>query len=165
MTENAPDFSSFPTKNSWTTKSAFCGISQVVNTVPQTGQRAMRLASLDVSFSKGTTTSRLRTAGSLATWVVRTGVLEAHPIRTGSTTQRAVRAATKDFEKGFTLPPAGMIRNHGLAGNTKNEEKALPKHPSDQRVPFVERTPRIRAFRATASRRARAKALKTASAM
>jgi hypothetical protein len=67
----------------------------------------MRLASLDVSFSKGTTASRLRTAGSFAAGVVRTGVLEAHPMRTGSTTQRTVRAATKDFEKGFTLPPPG----------------------------------------------------------
>ncbi|OPY04143.1 MAG: hypothetical protein A4E67_02517 [Syntrophaceae bacterium PtaB.Bin038] len=95
-------------KKSCTMASAFWGRAHVEKTVPLTGQRTARPPSSEVSFSKETTAIFLNTRGSPAvSAAVRTGALEAHPMRTGSTTQRTVRAATKDFEKGFTLPPPG----------------------------------------------------------
>jgi hypothetical protein len=78
--------------------------------------------------------------------------------------QRATKIAKWIFEKGFTPYPRRDAPRM-VKGRKTKKKKAFNRPLSHQRVPFVERTPLMRVFRVTASRKARAKALKIASAM
>jgi hypothetical protein len=165
-----PDFSSLWRKYSCTSPSAFWGRAQVLKTVPPTGLRATRLPSSEVSFSKDTTAIFFGTAVSFPVSAVRTGALEAHPASMGMTMQRAATSGKGIFKKGFTLYPRRddprMLK--GQITKKSNQKKVFGRTPIlflIKGFPFVERTPLMRAFRVTASRKARAKALKIASAM
>jgi hypothetical protein len=99
----------------------------VEKTVPLTGQRTARPPSSEVSFSKDTTAIFLKMRGSPAvSAAVRTGVLEAHPMRTGTRKQKAAMSAIMIFEKGFTPYPRRDALRMVKGRKTEKNKKRRP---------------------------------------
>ena len=89
------------------------------------GQRATRLPSSDVSFSKGTTAIFFGTTGSFPVSAVRTEELEAHPKNAIETMQRVAMNAEEVLEKGFTVSPRQECLRpvHGWNNEQKKEDE------------------------------------------
>ncbi len=146
---------------------------------PATGQRTTRLPSSEVELLEGHDGNLLENERVPWRSPLPCAPVCSRRIRRGRAKRcRGMqRVQNRILEKGFTVSPRQECLRMVKGRKTKRKKERrtcqnlvirLPRAVSRyyfQRVPFVERTPRIRVFRVTASRKARANALKIASAM